>query len=217
MIKRTDKGEKYYRILDAAQKVFAENGFHSSKVSQIAKEAGIADGTIYLYFKNKDDILILLFEERMTMIIGMIEEAISATDDVAEKIRAFIKVHFKLIREQPDLMGIITLELRQSTKFMKDYKNEQFMRYLQLMGDILRNGKDAGLIRPNVSPGLMKRALFGMMDELGLFFILSDRPKYELEEAFRELSEFFIRGIWNHGSGAALPVDLWTSSGSSAT
>ena len=196
-----EKGEKYYRILAAAQKIFAKNGFHNSKVAQIAKEANVADGTIYLYFHNKDDILISLFEDRMRMLIGVLRKELETIDNLADKIRAVIRLHFRLLREDPDLIEIITIELRQSTMFMKEYQNKQFHSYLQVLGDLLKEGKDLGLIRQDISPGLMKRALFGMMDEISVLFVLSNKHnKYSIEGVVNELSEFFLRGIWNDAS-----------------
>ncbi len=196
-----EKGEKYHRILAAAQKIFAQNGFHNSKVAQIAKEANVADGTIYLYFHNKDDILISLFEDRMRMLIDVLRKELATIDSLADKIRAVIRLHFRLLREDPDLIEIITIELRQSTMFMKEYQNQQFRSYLQVLGDLLKEGKDQGLIRQDVSPGLMKRALFGMMDEISLLFVLSHKQnKYSIENVSEELSEFFLRGIWHDAS-----------------
>ena len=196
-----EKGEKYHRILAAAQKIFAQNGFHNSKVAQIAKEANVADGTIYLYFHNKDDILISLFEDRMRMLIDVLRKELATIDSLADKIRAVIRLHFRLLREDPDLIEIITIELRQSTMFMKEYQNQQFRSYLQVLGDLLKEGKDQGLIRQDVSPGLMKRALFGMMDEISLLFVLSHKQnKYSIENVSEELSEFFLRGIWYDAS-----------------
>src|SRR4051794_14081424 len=64
---------KYMQIIDAAVVVIAEHGYHQAQVSKIAKQAGVADGTIYLYFKNKEDILISLFEEKMGTYIEKIE------------------------------------------------------------------------------------------------------------------------------------------------
>ena len=121
--------EKYYRIINAATKVFAKKGFYQAKVSEIAKEAKVADGTIYLYFKNKDDILISLFEEQIRHVLENMKEQISKEKDAAGKIQKFALSHLKLIEQNKDMAEIIQVELRQSSKFIKEYKNEQFVRF----------------------------------------------------------------------------------------
>jgi len=188
--------DKHKRILDAAISVFARNGFYNSKVAEIAKEAKVADGTIYLYFKNKDDILIKLFEDKMNEMIGALTTALEGVTDPIEKIRVYIRSHFAMVAANPDLMEVITVELRQSTKFMKEYANEQFNRYLKILSDMIREGKDKGLIRDDISPGIQKRALFGMMDELSLYLVLAgDKGKYDIEQMYKEASDSFIRGL----------------------
>ena len=191
-----NNNDKHKRILQAAIRVFAENGFFNSKVAEIAKAANVADGTIYLYFKNKDDILISLFEDRMKVIIDRLSGQLKGVEDPLDRIRVFIRCHFQMVAEEPELAQVITVELRQSTKFMKEYDNKQFVHYLKILSDIIRDGKDRGLIRKDITPGIIGRALFGMLDELSLFHVLSARKrKYDLEKTSKEISEFFIRGL----------------------
>src|SRR5690554_6191558 len=122
--KQRGSTEKRERILEGALRAFAKKGFYNTKVSEIASEAGVADGTIYLYFKNKDDLLISLFEDRMEWVIERLEtELADSPGDVFEKLRQVVDMHFKLALEEPDLAEFITVELRQSAKFMKEYKN----------------------------------------------------------------------------------------------
>ena len=121
---------KRIRILEAAVKVFAKNGFHNSKVSVIAKEAGVADGTIYLYFKNKDDILISLFEESLNRLIDNMEEAVKDVNDPLEKLKMFIHMHLKLVEENQGVAEVMQVELRQSHKFMKEYVPQRLADYL---------------------------------------------------------------------------------------
>ena len=196
MPQESKANDKHRRILEAAIKVFARNGFYNSKVAEIAREADVADGTIYLYFKNKDDILISLFEDKMNEIIAQLNSRLEGMTDPIEKIRVYIRAHFEMVRDHHDLMEVITVELRQSAKFMKEYDNKQFMRYLNILSDIIREGKDSGLIRKDVSPRIIKRALFGIMDELSLYLVLSGpNRKYKLDQMTREVSDFFIRGL----------------------
>ncbi len=186
---------KYRKIIAAATKVFAKNGFYKAKVSEIAKEAGIADGTIYIYFKHKDDILIALFEEKMKEVLDNMKKQISLESDPLKKIERFALLHLKLIEDNKDMAEIIQVELRQSSKFMKDYHNIKFAQYLDLIGDIIQEGKEKGLIRKDIIPGIGKRAFFGALDEMSRFWVLSKRRKYNIETAARQISSYFINGI----------------------
>lgn len=194
---------KRTRILEAAVKVFAKNGFHNSKVSVIAKEAGVADGTIYLYFKNKDDILISLFEESLTTLIDNMEEAVKDVDDPIEKLKIFIHMHLKLVEENQGVAEVMQVELRQSHKFMKEYVPQKLADYLNIVSDIIEDGKREGVIRENVHPAMFKRALFGALDEIALHWVLIKRKKrkaYKLSESAARLVDIFISGI-SQGTG----------------
>ncbi len=187
--------EKYRKIIDAATKVFAKKGFYNAKVSEIAQEAGIADGTIYIYFKHKDDILISLFEEKMKEVLDNMKQQISLETDPLKKIEKFALVHLKLIQDNKDIAEIIQVELRQSSKFMKNYHNTKFFEYLDLIGRIIQEGQEKGLVREDILPGIAKRAFFGALDEMSRFWVLSKKPKYDIETASRQISGFFINGI----------------------
>jgi len=189
--------DKYDRILKAAVKVFAENGFHGSKVSQIAKEADVADGTIYLYFKNKDDILISLFEENMDWIINTLEEDLKKTEDPVEKIRVCIRNFYSMAKKNRDLASVITIELRQSTKFMKEYDNKQFARYLKTIARVIEECQKLNIARTDISPETIARAIFGMLDEMTLFTVFSPggQRKQNMKQIFEEIVEFIVRGL----------------------
>jgi TetR/AcrR family fatty acid metabolism transcriptional regulator len=192
---KNKNGEKYYRIINAATKVFAKKGFFHAKVSDIAKEAQVADGTIYLYFDNKDDILISLFEEQMTVVLENMMEQLSQEEDVVRKIEKFALTHLKLIELNKNMAEIIQVELRQSTKFMKEYKNEKFLQYLNLIAEIIREGQVKGVFKKEVIPGVAKRAFFGALDEMSRFWVLSTHKKYDIETAAKQISAYFLHGL----------------------
>ncbi|RLB44188.1 MAG: TetR family transcriptional regulator [Deltaproteobacteria bacterium] len=194
MAKKRDS-EKYLRIIEAATKVFAEKGFFQSRVADIAREAGVADGTIYIYFENKDDILISLFEEQMRLVLENMEAKLSALDDPAEKLRTFALTHLRLVEENQSMAEIIQVELRQSSKFIKEYKNEQFAKYLDIIAGIIREGQEKGLFRSDVVPGIAKRAFFGALDEMSRFWVLSSRKDYDIKTAAFQISQYFLEGM----------------------
>lgn len=181
--------------MKAATKVFAKKGFFQTKVSEIAKEAQVADGTIYLYFDNKDAILISLFEEQMKRVLENMREQISKEKNAIKKIEKFAFTHLKLIEQNKDMAEIIQVELRQSSKFLKEYKNEKFAQYLNLIGDIIREGQEKGVLRKDVVPDIAKRAFFGALDEMSRFWVLSNRKKYDIETTAKQISGYFLNGL----------------------
>ena len=187
--------EKYYRIIRAATKMFARKGFYKTRISEIAMEAQVADGTVYIYFENKDDILISLFEEQMKVVIDNMVGQISREDDPVKKLEKFALIHLQLIEQNPDMAEIIQVEVRQSSKFMKEYKNEKFAQYLDLIGEIVREGQENGVFKKDVIPGVAKRAFFGALDEMSRFWVLSTRKQYDIKTAAKQISEYFLNGI----------------------
>jgi len=194
MAKRKNN-DKYQRIIAAATKVFAQKGFYQSKISEIAKEARVADGTIYIYFENKDDILISLFEEQMQAVLDNMNARIAALTEPEKKLEEFASTHLGLIQKNKDMAEIIQVELRQSGKFMKEYKNEKFIQYLNIIEDIIIEGQKQGLFKQSVVPNVAKRAFFGALDEVSRCWVLSSRRQYDIKTVARQISDYFLNGI----------------------
>src|SRR5437868_7362857 len=116
-------GDKRERILAAAERIFARHGFFAARVSEIAKEAGVADGTIYLYFKSKDDLLISLFEDRMERINQNLRDAIASESNARDRLKRVIRLHLELVQQNRHMAEVVCVELRQSSKFIKEYAN----------------------------------------------------------------------------------------------
>ncbi len=186
---------KREKILRAAIQVFARKGFYQSKVSEIARAADVADGTIYLYFHNKDDILISLFEEAMTKIIDHMRSQIDREQDPRKKIEQFAKTHMGLIKKDRALAEVIQVETRQSSKFMKEYDNRKFAQYLDLISEIIVEGQTQKVFRPDINPGIAKRAFFGALDELSRLWVLAPQKKYSIPKAARQISDYFLKGL----------------------
>ena len=173
--KRPEPGDKRDRILEAAERIFARHGFFAARVSEIAKEAGVADGTIYLYFKNKDDLLISWFEARMTEVNAALAAAIANVPPAAQ-LHAFIRAYLQLIHDEPIAAEVLTIELRQSSKFMKEYENPQFVSFLRMLGGIIAAGQERGDYDASVPTHIAARMIFGMVDELALAWVLAKQP-----------------------------------------
>jgi TetR/AcrR family fatty acid metabolism transcriptional regulator len=168
-------GDKRERILIAAERIFARHGFFAARVSEIAREAGVADGTIYLYFKSKDDLLISWFEDRMKQVNDKLRQAIAGKPP-AEQLRAFIQAYLQLVSDEPTAAEVLTIELRQSSKFMKEYDNPQFADFLRMLGGIIADGQARGELDAAVPSHIAARMIFGIVDELALAWVLAKQP-----------------------------------------
>ena len=168
--------DKRDRILDAAEIIFARHGFYSAKVADVAKEAGVADGTIYLYFKSKDDLLISLFESRMERVNGFLAAAVANLRSPTEQLRVFIRTYLTLVHDQPSVAEVLTVELRQSSKFMKEYGNPRFADFIRQLAAIITAGQAGGEFETSIPALFGARMIFGILDELATAWLLaSDR------------------------------------------
>jgi len=168
-------GDKRDRILAAAERIFARHGFFAARVTEIAKEAGVADGTIYLYFKSKDDLLISWFEHRMKQVNDELRATIERVPP-HEQLRAFIKRYLELVHDEPAAAEVLTIELRQSSKFMKEYENPQFADFLRMLGGLVAAEQERGEIEPSIPSHVAARMIFGILDELALAWVLAKQP-----------------------------------------
>jgi len=187
--------DKKPQIIDAAIKVFANKGFYNSKVADVAREAGIADGTIYNYFKNKDDLLISLFELKVEELLDKFKNALIPFKTAKEKLCGFISLYFELMEEQQDLAEVLQVELRQSSKFIKDYHPQKFFDFLNIIGDIIKEGQQNGEFDSALPVNTTKLAIFGSIDELARQWILSFENKFDLKQTADRVASIFIKGM----------------------
>ena len=193
-------GDKRARILAAAEEVFARRGFYNARVSEIARAAGVADGTIYLYFKSKDDLLISLFETRMKDVIGELETAVPPDGAAPLRLSAFISAYLRLIRDRPQIAEVLTVELRQSSKFMKEYSNPRFGEFLKLLAGIISEGQSRGELDDEIPAPIAARAIFGVLDELALAWLLGGHNKFDIVRAADWVGAMTLRGLERRNS-----------------
>lgn len=189
--RRTD--DKRQRILDAAVRVFAKKGYHGAKVAEIAKKAGVADGTIYLYFRNKEDILVSLFDEVMEEHISQARAEIARVSGAPEKLRVAAQHHLKLFSGNEDLAVVFQVELRQSTKFLERFTASWLQDYFKLLQDVIAEGQRDGTIRPDLPKKLATKALFGILDEMVTSWTLG-RKDYDVGNLAEPVVDLFLRG-----------------------
>ncbi|MHC1745114.1 MAG: TetR/AcrR family transcriptional regulator [Syntrophobacteraceae bacterium] len=199
---RVKQADKHQRILDAAIKIFAVKGFFQAKVSEIAREAGVADGTVYLYFKNKDELLISIFEVKMREVIQQFRTAVFELPDAHSRLLRLVELHLGGFQANPDLAAVFQVELRQSYRFMREYAKGELKEYLDLIGDIVEQGQREGVFRADMPAGLMKRFIFGAIDEVVTTWVMSGM-KYDLVGASAQLVDLFVQGIAHRAQSPA--------------
>ena len=186
--------DKPQQIIDAAIRVFARKGYYNSRVSDVAKEAGIAAGTIYLYFKTKDDILVTLFRDRMAAFVGALRKAIADEPDAASKVRTLVRLHFSLLEEDPELAEVLQVELRQGHKFFRGASGQEIGAYFALIGSVLEEGVGEGRFRSSLSVKVATKMLFGAMDQMATSWVLGKRG-YRLADTADAVAEIFLQGV----------------------
>jgi len=186
--------DKPQQIIEAAVRVFARKGYYNSRVSDIAREAGIAAGTIYLYFKTKDDILVTLFRDKMTEFVHAMRKAIATEPDAASKVRRLVSLHFRLLEEDPHLAEVLQVELRQGQKFFRGASGQEIAAYFALIGSVLEEGVAEGQFRLNGSVKVATKMLFGAMDQMATSWVLGKRG-YRLVDTAGAVAEIFLQGV----------------------
>ncbi len=185
--------DKREAILRAAVKVFARKGFFNSKVADIAKEAGIADGTVYLYFKSKDEILHSVFDRAMEEFIFEGKREIADIVEPDEKLQKIARLHLEKLSSDRDLAIVFQVELRGSTKFMEEFSGGGFAEYLDIIRQTFADGQQNGFFRKDVKPIVCAKILYGALDEMVTNWILSKKP-YPLAPMADEVLKVFFDG-----------------------
>lgn len=191
---RTIVTDKREAILRAAIKTFAEKGFFNSKVADIAKEAGVADGTVYLYFKNKDDILHSVFDRAMEEFIEEGKKELAALDDPKDKLSRIAELHLERLGADRDMAIVFQVELRGSTKFMQEFSAAGFSEYLHVIQQIITEGQKKGVFRKDLKPIICAKILYGALDEMVTNWILS-KNSYPLAPMAQEVLKIFFGGV----------------------
>src|SRR5260370_12652427 len=191
---RNSIGDKRGIILRAATRVFARNGYFNSKVADIARAAEVDDGTVYLYFKSKEEILHSIFDQNMAEAIAAGRKLIENLDDPREKLRRIAKLHLERLGADRDLAVVFQVELRGSTKFMEEFSAAGFAEYLALIRSTFEEGQRAGVFRAELNAKIVAKVLFGALDEMATNWILSPR-RYKLAPMADQVLDIFLNGV----------------------
>jgi TetR/AcrR family fatty acid metabolism transcriptional regulator len=186
--------DKYEAILRAATLVFARNGYFNSKVSDIAAEAGIADGTVYLYFKSKEEILHSIFDRAMGIFFAEAKEELGKLSTPEEKIRSIAQLHLEKLGTDRNSAIVFQVELRSSTKFMEEFSAAGLAKYLDLIRKTFEEGQKSGIFRTTLNSKVCSKMLYGALDEMATNWILSHKT-YPLAPMADAVLEVFFDGV----------------------
>ena len=185
---------KYKQIIDAAVIAIAESGYHQAQVSKIAKQAGVADGTIYLYFKNKEDILISLFEEKMGVFVEKLQQIIKDENSASEKLGQMIENHFRVLANDRHLATVTQLELRQSNKEIRLKINAILKEYLKMIDQIIIEGMVSGEFNPSMDVRIARQMVFGTIDEISTTWVMNEN-RYDLMDLAPKVKQLLLNGV----------------------
>jgi TetR/AcrR family fatty acid metabolism transcriptional regulator len=186
--------EKYQRILDAAVEVIAERGYFNSPVSAIAKRAGVADGTIYLYFKSKDEVLRTAIDTTFGRFYQQIEEKFKTLTGPREQLEYIAEIHLSSHQVNRSMAVLMQTEMRQSAKFIAEFSHHHLVKYIQVVREVIRQGQQEGIIRQDISDGVVAHCMFGAIDELLSSAVFTGRV-YDAKDTAHQVMDVLMNGI----------------------
>jgi len=190
----TPRQEKRQRILRAAIDVFAKKGYFTARMTDVAAEAGVADGTLYLYFEGKEDLLLNIFDHVLGHFVEQVEREIADVDDPVEKLRILIRMHLESLNSDPHLAQVLQIEIRHSRHFLSLFTRGKLGTYLSVLRGIIEEGQKVGRFRTDINPGLVTNVVFGAVDEFVMSWLLQDGSA-DLVRYVDPLMKLLIEGL----------------------
>jgi TetR/AcrR family fatty acid metabolism transcriptional regulator len=194
--------DKRQIILDAALKTFVIRGYPDTRVSEIAAEANVAEGTLYNYFPSKEDLLLALFDEKWGGIIDEIKKRIGHLDDPNKKLKVMFSLVVRMFKRDRHLAEIFLVDVKQSSIFLNNYTVNRVVEFIDLIEEILEEGKRKGIYRKNLDTRVAKMIIFGAAQGILLSLVLSESAavknktfKFSLYRAAMTLRDIFKSGL----------------------
>jgi TetR/AcrR family transcriptional regulator, fatty acid metabolism regulator protein len=196
----TKSGDKFATILDAAQAVIARQGYQGAQISRIAAEAGVAAGTVYLYFKNKPDLLVSLFRDRLGVLIEQARGNLTDSADPLEKLRWFIWQHLRSLSQHRELAVVTQIEMRQAETDVQREISQIMKGYFQVIDEIIEEGQRTGVFQPAVDPKQIRNLVFGTLDQTVTAWVMSGF-QFDLEAMAEPTFRLITGGVCQSGQG----------------
>ncbi|MBC8366707.1 TetR/AcrR family transcriptional regulator [bacterium] len=189
-----DLNNKRERILNAAIKAFSSQGFYRTRITDIARAAKVADGTVYLYFESKEQLLAAIFNESMKSFMDMGRKEVLEVEDVEERLLLLLKLHLENIGKDRELATVFQVEMRHSAHFMKETSRAELREYLMGIQQVIEQGKDSGKFRADLDSWFVAKSIFALLDEAATNWVLSETDDALEDEATR-IMDFILRGM----------------------
>ncbi len=186
--------DKYQRILDAAVAVFSEKGFFTSRVADIADRANVADGTVYLYFKSKEEILMTAINTAFDAFMSLARTELKKLSNPADRLRRMAFLHLEALGSNRNLAVVFQMELRQSTRFLAEFSHHHMIEYLGLVREAILEGQASGMFRREMSDKFAANCFFGALDEMVTSWVLSEHD-YQLSNVADVVVDIFLNGM----------------------
>lgn len=186
--------EKYQRILDAAVSVFAEKGFHVARISDVADRAGVADGTVYLYFKSKEEILMTAINTAFDAFVKHARSELETIPSPADKLRRLARLHLHALGSNRNLAVVFQMELRQSARFLAPFSHDHMVEYFRIVRSAIQEGQASGAFRADLNDKIAANCFFGALDEMATSWVLAEN-EYPLAEAAESVANVILLGM----------------------
>jgi TetR/AcrR family fatty acid metabolism transcriptional regulator len=187
-------GDKHRRILDAAIDVIAENGFFNARINEIAQRAGVADGTVYLYFKNKEHILRDAIASVFQQFFAQIRDGLDEATTCRDRLEIIARLHLEALSERRNLAILMQTELRQSANFIEGFSHQHIIDYLNLVRGVVKQGVESGELRAGISDRIVAHCLFGALDEIVSSWVFGRRV-FDATTTAHEVVDVLFNGI----------------------
>ena len=191
---RKKDSEKRKRILDSAIKVFARTGYSDARMQDVAKEADVSHGTVYVYFKNKDTLFVSIFQEILGELIQYIGSEIQKEKNAEDKLRRMISMQLDIIEENPDLTKLILIEFPRSGNFLSDSNTDVLSRYIDLISDVIKQGIDGGIFSIGIRTDIIATMIYAGIQGIATRWIL-DGMSYSLKVMHKEITDILLNGL----------------------
>jgi TetR/AcrR family fatty acid metabolism transcriptional regulator len=193
-IRLVSSPDKRDALLRAAIRVFARRGFFNAQVADVARVAGVAAGTVYLYFRSKDHLLTSIFDKTMREAIDQGRAALAGVHGPVARLREIARLHLGRLGRDRDLAVVFQVELRQSTKYMERFSSSLLQEYLAMIRDTIADGQANGSFRTDIGATIAAKIFFGALDEMATNWILS-RRRYSLVSEADIVADLFVNGV----------------------
>jgi TetR/AcrR family fatty acid metabolism transcriptional regulator len=169
---KTARSDRASTILEAAERIFAEKGFNKAKMAEIARLAGVADGTVYEYFKSKEDLLFSIPMRRFQRYLNGISGAFEIKDPL-RKLRRLIKYHFSTFLADRHFLKVLILNLLLNMDFYRSEAFDAFRNYYRYVEEIVEEGKAAGVFHSDVNSRVFRNMFLGAFTHMVLRWSVS--------------------------------------------